>query len=222
MHPSRKVFLLISMTINLSKESPAALYKVVVACKAHCSSVLQTWREPPNHRWPSIKLELNNVVTKLDFSIKQERRRRLRKRHLKWIRATSILIALIPIRVGKFFWTWILKDRVKLEEKQKKLFTSSAKREIRHFHVLVVQRRQKKCTKKRGVRAKLLFCQSKPISFFRSRCRCSSSVRPLFKYVNHIFRFQALATEGRNVWTFAMIFENGWSPPHAYRRMYIY
>ena len=30
MHPSRKVFHLISMSINLSKESPAALYKVVV------------------------------------------------------------------------------------------------------------------------------------------------------------------------------------------------
>ena len=38
------------------------------------------------------------------------------------------------------------------------LFTSSIKREIRHFHVVVVQKRAKKCTKNRGTRAKLLFC----------------------------------------------------------------
>ena len=38
------------------------------------------------------------------------------------------------------------------------LFTSSIKCEIRHFHVVVVQKRAKKCTKNRGTRAKLLFC----------------------------------------------------------------
>ena len=38
------------------------------------------------------------------------------------------------------------------------LFTSSIKREIRHFHVVVVQKRAKKCTKERDARAKLLFC----------------------------------------------------------------
>ena len=43
------------------------------------------------------------------------------------------------------------------------MFTSTTKREIRHFHVVVVQRQQKKCAKKRDARAKLLLCQSKPI-----------------------------------------------------------
>ena len=38
-----------------------------------------------------------------------------------------------------------------------RLCTSSVQREIRHFHVVVVQWRQKKCTKKRDARAKLLF-----------------------------------------------------------------
>ena len=38
------------------------------------------------------------------------------------------------------------------------LFTYSTKREIRHFHVVVVQKRAKKCTKERDARAKLLFC----------------------------------------------------------------
>ena len=35
---------------------------------------------------------------------------------------------------------------------------SSIKREIRHFHVVVVQKRATKCTKMRDARAKLLFC----------------------------------------------------------------
>jgi len=31
-------------------------------------------------------------------------------------------------------------------------------RNLRHVHVVVVQKRTEKCTKKHGVRAKLLFC----------------------------------------------------------------
>ena len=47
------------------------------------------------------------------------------------------------------------------------VFTSSTKREIRHFHVVVVQRRAKKCTKRRDARAKFgLLFQSTPIAFF--------------------------------------------------------
>ena len=41
---------------------------------------------------------------------------------------------------------------------RRRLFTSSIKSEIRHFHVVVVQKRAKKCTKKRDAREKLLFC----------------------------------------------------------------
>ena len=36
-------------------------------------------------------------------------------------------------------------------------FTYSIKREIRHFHVVVVQKRVKKCTNERDARAELLF-----------------------------------------------------------------
>ena len=43
---------------------------------------------------------------------------------------------------------------------------ASTKREIRQFHVEVVQRRQRNVQKKRD--AKLLFCQSKPITFLPS------------------------------------------------------
>ena len=56
------------------------------------------------------------------------------------------------------------------------MFTSLTKREIRHFHVVVVQRRQRNVLTG-DARAKLLFFQSKPTAFSRSRCRrrCLSS-----------------------------------------------
>ena len=53
--------------------------------------------------------------------------------------------------VGKFFWSWILKECIKVEEKKKKvvvrLFPFSTKREIRQFHTVVVQRRQRNVQK---------------------------------------------------------------------------
>ena len=53
------------------------------------------------------------------------------------------------------------------KEKQDCCFVlpSSTKREIRRFHIVVVQRRQteKYHAKKRDARAKLLFCEPKPI-----------------------------------------------------------
>ena len=44
------------------------------------------------------------------------------------------------------------------------MFPFATKREIRHFHVAVVQRRLRNVQKS----VKLLFCQSKPIGFFFS------------------------------------------------------
>ena len=38
------------------------------------------------------------------------------------------------------------------------MFTYSIKREIRHFHLVVVQKQVKKCTNERVARAELLFC----------------------------------------------------------------
>ena len=48
---------------------------------------------------------------------------------------------------------------------------SSIKREIRHFHVVVVQKRAEKFTKKHDARAKLLFCVENLLFFLRSGCR---------------------------------------------------
>ena len=49
--------------------------------------------------------------------------------------------------------------------------TSSIKREIRRFHLVVVQWTSKKCTKKRDARAELLFWSLNLLFFFESR-RC--------------------------------------------------
>ena len=54
---------------------------------------------------------------------------------------------------------------------RRSLLTSSIKLEIRHCYVVVVQKRAKKCTKKREARAKLLFCFWNLLLFLRSRCR---------------------------------------------------
>ena len=57
-------------------------------------------------------------------------------------------------------------------------FPSSTKREIWHFHVVVVQRRQEMY--KKSMMHKVLFDQSKPIAFLpfslRRRRRCLSSL----------------------------------------------
>ena len=49
------------------------------------------------------------------------------------------------------------------EKESRVVITSSTKREIWYVHVVVVQCRQRNMQKKRAERAKLLFCQSKPI-----------------------------------------------------------
>ena len=68
--------------------------------------------------------------------------------------------------VDNFFLELLSKFR-KRKESRVLAFKSFTKREKRHFHVVVVQ----KCTKKRDARAKLLFCQSKPIAFLPGRSR---------------------------------------------------
>ena len=54
---------------------------------------------------------------------------------------------------------------------RRRLFTSSMKRKIRHFHVVVVQSRQRNVQKKRDARAKLLFWLTNQLLFCLSRCR---------------------------------------------------
>ena len=80
----------------------------------------------------------------------------MNSRCFKLYRAYSVSFGLS--NVGKFLWSRILKDCIKVQEKKKEngcfVIPSSTKRETRHFSVVVVQRR-----------ANLSFCQSGPVAF---------------------------------------------------------
>ena len=70
--------------------------------------------------------------------------------------------------VGVFPWSWFLGDLTHVLRERKiprRLFTPYLTREIRHFHVVVVQWRQRNVPTKHNARAKLLYCLSKPIAF---------------------------------------------------------
>ena len=101
----------------------------------------------------------------------------LPKRHFskKWIRATSNFIVLIPTRsIRQMLANFAVEDCIKAQEKKKKvdvfIHVREKKREIRHFHVLVVQRQQ------RNVQKSVMHLQScwfanLLLLFCRSRCR---------------------------------------------------
>ena len=106
----------------------------------------------------------------------------MNSRWFKLYRAYSI--SFNSVNNGKFFWSWLLKDCIEVQEKKKEncclQFMSSTKREIRTFHVVIVQRRQRN-VQKRVMHVQcccfanlniLLFCRSRSR---RSR-RCLSSL----------------------------------------------
>ena len=72
--------------------------------------------------------------------------------------------------LGNFLWRWILKDCIDVQEKKKKVvalcrFTSFTKQELRDFHSVVVQQRQRK-VQKSVMTCKLVVLLNKPIGFF--------------------------------------------------------
>ena len=101
------------------------------------------------------------------MELKQQRRRRLRKRHLKsefaLLQTLSRLFHLVYfVKCWQMFLELNSKGLYQSSGKEKEscclVFPSSTKREIRHFHVVVVQRRLRNVQKKGDVRVKLLFC----------------------------------------------------------------
>ena len=80
---------------------------------------------------------------------KQRQRGRLRKRHLKsqfaLLQTLSRFFHLVEfVKCWQLFLEWNSKGQYQSPGKEKEsylVFTSSTKREIRHFHVVVVQRR---------------------------------------------------------------------------------
>ena len=71
----------------------------------------------------------------------------------------------MPVRLkcqkwANFLGVDFLGTALKFRERKicRRLFTSSIKREIRHFHVVFFVEAAEKCTKKRDARESLLFC----------------------------------------------------------------
>ena len=101
----------------------------------------------------------SNIVQCLCWSnreIKQRQRRRLRKRHLKsqfaLLQTLSRFFHLVEfVKCWQLFLEWNSKGQYQSPGKEKEscclVFTSSTKREIRHFHVVVVQRRLRNAQK---------------------------------------------------------------------------
>ena len=91
---------------------------------------------------------------------------RQRKRHLKsefafFQSLSQLLLSTYFVKCRRILLELNSEGRFPSSEREIKfrrcLFTYSIRREIRHFHVVVVQKRAKKCTKKCDARAKLLF-----------------------------------------------------------------
>ena len=137
------------------------------------------------------ELASRDVIAPFFSELKQQRRRRLGKRHVKkWIRSTSNFIALIPTRTirqmlvifsGAEFKKTVSEFRKRKRKSLLSSFTSSTKREIRHFHVVVVQRRQRNVQKSvMHVQSccfadlnLLLFCRSSNVAFKLPNIRSS-------------------------------------------------
>ena len=109
---------------------------------------------------------------------------KVNSRCLRLYRAYSISFNLS--NVDKFFWSWILEDCIEVQEKKKEsrlVFTSSTKREIRHFHVVIVQWRREMykkawCTCKIVVLLIQTFFRCRYRCLRRSRCLSSPICRP--------------------------------------------
>ena len=76
---------------------------------------------------------------------------------------------------GDFSWSWILKDFTQVQKEEGKfvvvyISTSSIKRQIRRFHVVVVQSTSKESTKKRDERTELLAWSLNLLLFWSRRC----------------------------------------------------
>ena len=104
------------------------------------------------YTWINFLRKLAALTSSFARELKQQRRRRLRKRYIKSEFAllqtlSRLFISFNSSNLGNFFWRWIHKRLYQSSEKEEEscclVFTSSTKREIRHFHVVVVRWRQR-------------------------------------------------------------------------------
>ena len=109
----------------------------------------------------------------------------------KWIGTVSKLhssysISFDLLDIDEMFWSWILKNCILVEKKEKEivlLFTSSMKHEIRKFHIAVVRQWQRNVHKSLLLMQSCCFANLNLLLFCHSCC-CSLSF-PLYSYRNN-------------------------------------
>ena len=74
-------------------------------------------------------------------------------------------ISLYSSDVGEFFWSWILKDCIRVQEKKKRVVVLCSRPQ---FHIVVVQRRQRNVQNSVIHVQSCCFCQSNPLAFLPS------------------------------------------------------
>ena len=90
--------------------------------------------------------------------------------------------------VGKFFWSWILRDCIKVQDKEKEshrlVFTFSTKREFRHFHIVIMQQRQINVQKSMMHKQSCCFANLNQLLLWCSHCRrCRSCLSSLLSRI---------------------------------------
>ena len=118
--------------------------------------------------------------------LKKQRPRRPRKHHLKsefaLLQTLSHLFQLVRfVKCWRIFLELNSKRLYQSSRKEKEsrlVFTSSTQREIRHFHIVVVRRRQRSLQKGVTHVQSCFFTNLNLLPFHRSRCRreCLSSL----------------------------------------------
>ena len=143
---------------------------------------------------PSVSLDLKVPIRE------KQRRRRVRKRHSKsefaLLQTLSRLFHLVQF--VKFWQMFLELNSKRLYQSSGKgkecrcfVFTSSTKREIRHFHVVVVLRRQRNVQKSVMHVQRCCFANLNLLLYCRSRCRrrrcCLSLFSPSLVTVPEVF-----------------------------------
>ena len=136
--------------------------------KVHCMFLVQYVKKTESiyaFKKKIRELDLQHIIGSL--SNKDKRHLKVNSRCFKLLKLyRTYSISFNSSNVGNFFWRW--KDCQRSSGTESCLvFTSITKREIRYFHVALVQWRQRNVQKKREARTGL-FCQ---IAFCRSRWR---------------------------------------------------
>ena len=105
---------------------------------------------------------------------------------------------------GDFSCRWILTDFIQSQKRwreiRRSMSTSPIKRQIRSFHVVVVQWTSKKCTKKRDARAELLFWSLNLLFFWSRRCGRRSGC------LSSLFSTPCTTFTPRNFWFWSICF----------------